>query len=162
MADMEDVFRRAGERFRSAANTSLEDAGPQRLRYHLLRLTVVGLTREDVRELGELARLAFQDADVREQASKIKQNPDASPLAFAIADIVEQASTGLGGAVSPKSVMFGAVLGAYAGLDAIPDVNAPFAATLGAIAGAIATSTSTFVTDDISRQSWFEYLRMDD
>ncbi len=162
MADTEDIFRRAGEHFRSAANTSLEDAGPQRLRYHLLRLTVVGLTRKDVQDLGELARLAFQDSDVREQATTIKQSADASPLAFAIADIVEQASTGLGGAVSLKSVMFGAVLGAYAGLDGNPDVSAPFAATLGAIAGAIATSTSTFVTDNISRQSWFEYLRMDD
>ncbi len=65
---------------------TLEDAGPQRLRYHLLRLTVAGLTEHDVEDLGEPGRLAFQDSDAAEQAEKIVERPDASPLARPIAD----------------------------------------------------------------------------
>ena len=90
-------FGEAGERFRSAVGLGLEDAGARRLRYHLLRLSVAGLTRKDVADLGELGRPAFQESDVTEQAAKIKQRPDASPLAFAIADILERAGSGVRG-----------------------------------------------------------------
>jgi len=162
MAGTEEMARRAGEFFRVAAGFSIEDAEPQRLRYHLLRLTVVGLTQEDVADLGELSRLAFQDSDVKKQATKIKERVDASPLAFAIADVVEQAGDILGGRVSPKTVLFGAVLGAYTSLGGASDVPESTVATLGAIGGAVAVSTSTFVTDNINRKSWFEYLRMDE
>ncbi len=44
----------AGDRFRLSADFGFEDAGPQRLRYHLLRLTVLGLNRQDVEDLVEL------------------------------------------------------------------------------------------------------------
>ena len=162
MPGTDDIARRAGEFFGVAARLSFEDAGPQRLRYHLLRLTVVGLTREDIDDLGELGRLAFQESDVTKQAAKIKQRADTSPLAYAIADIVEQASSGLGGPVGPKALMFGAVLGAYASLSHVSGVPESSTAVLGAIGGAIAMSTSTFVTNNVNRKSWFEYLRMDE
>ncbi|MDQ4048434.1 MAG: hypothetical protein M3131_03505 [Actinomycetota bacterium] len=97
-----------------------------------------------------------------EQATKIQQRPDVSPLAFAIADIVQTAASGgIGAPVSLKAVMFGAVLGAYTSLSDVPAVDDPIAATLGAIAGAVATSTSIFITENISGQAWSEYLSME-
>jgi hypothetical protein len=162
MPGTEEMAYLAGELFRVAAGFSFEDAEPRRLRYHLLRLTVVGLAKEDVADLGELGRLAFQGSDVKTQATKIKQRVDASPLAFAIADIVEQAGDVVGGRVDPKAVMLGAVLGAYTSLGGASDVPESSVATLGAIGGAVAASTSTFVADNINQQSWFEYLRMDE
>ena len=162
MPGTDEMAHRAGEFFRVAAGLSFEDAEPQRLRYHLLRLTVVGLTKEDVADLAELGRLAFQDSDVKKQATKIKQRVDASPLAFAIADIVEQAGDVLGGRVSTKTVMLGAVLGAYTSLGGASDVPQSSVATLGAIGGAVAVSTNAFVADNINQKSWFEYLRMDE
>ena len=56
--------------------------------------------------------------------------------------------------------MLGAVLGAYASLTHVPAVDESFAGTLGAIGGAVAMSTSTFITDNITSQSWSEYVNM--
>jgi hypothetical protein len=58
--------------------------------------------------------------------------------------------------------MLGAVLGAYTSLGGARDVPESSVATLGAIGGSVAASTSTFVADNINQQSWFEYLRMDE
>ena len=55
--------------------------------------------------------------------------------------------------------MFGAVLGAYTSLG-LRDPDPPTTALLGAIGGAVAMSISTFIHDNINRQSWAEYLRM--
>ncbi len=162
MAEANDLSREAGGHFRSAVDLSFEDAMQQRLRYHLLRLTLVGLTREDVEDLGELGRLAFQESDVTGQATKIKQRPDASSLAFAIADILERAGGGVRGPVSLRTVMLGAVLGAYASLGGVRDDAQTAAAVLGAIAGAVATSTRTFVLDNIDRRATAEYLSMEE
>ncbi len=162
MSETKDTSREAGEHFRSAAHFSFEDAQQHKFRYHLLRLTVVGLTKEDVEDLGELARLAFQESDVTGQTTKIKQRADASSLAFAIADILEGAGSGVGGPVSLRAVLLGAVLGAYASLGGVEDVDESAVAILGAIGGAVAVSTSTFINDNITRQSWDEYLRMQD
>jgi hypothetical protein len=115
VSQTEDISREAGERFDDAVGFGFEDARLLHLSYHLLRLTVVGLTQADVEDLGELGRLAFQESDVTQQTAKIKQRPDAS-LAFAIADIVEQAGQGLSGPAARRPVMFGAVLGAYTAL----------------------------------------------
>src|SRR5690348_15879531 len=82
----------AGEQFDSAARFGFEDAMQRRLRYHLLRLTVVGLTQQDVQELGELASLAFEGSDVSQQATAISRRVDASPLATAIAQIMQKAT----------------------------------------------------------------------
>ncbi len=151
----------AGEHFSSAVGLGFEDAAARRLRYHLLRLSVVGLTKRDVDDLGELRRLAFQESDVTQQAAKIKQRPDASSLAFAVADILERAGRGVRGPVSLKAVMFGTILGAYTSL-AVRDADPSTTAILGAIGGAVAMSTSTFIHDNINRHSWAEYLRMQD
>jgi hypothetical protein len=162
MPTIEDLSRRAGEIFRRAAGLSFEDTKLQRLRYHLERLTLAGLTTEDVKDLGVLGGLAFEGLDVTKQAISIKKRADASPLAFAIADIVEQAASDLNGQASPRSLMFGAVLGAYTALGGVSDVSESSAATLGAIGGAIAVATSTAVTDNINRKSWIEYLQTKD
>lgn len=50
----EAVSREAAELFRSGRDFVLEDMQLRRLRYHLLRLTTVGLTQVDVEDLGSL------------------------------------------------------------------------------------------------------------
>ena len=153
-----DLSREAGEHFRSSTDLSFDDAMQRRLRYHLLRLTVVGLTSDDVEDLSELGRLAFQDSDVTEQSTKIKQRPSASPLAFAIADILERAGGGRPASVSLRTVMLGAVLGAYTALGGVPDDHRSTAAVLGAVGGAIATSTSAVILANIDQLGSIEYL----
>jgi hypothetical protein len=154
MSDSMDVSRAAGDRFGSAMGFSLGDAEQRRIRYHLLRLTVAGLTRQDVTDLGELARLAFQDSDVTQQATMIKERADASPLAFAIADIVER-SPNRGS--SSRPAMLGAVLGAYA---AFGDGDRQDAAISGAVAGAVAACTSNFIVEQVDRMAWSDYVDM--
>jgi hypothetical protein len=163
MSQPQDISREAGRRFSGAGGFSFEDAQLLHLRYHLLRLTVIGVTQEDVTDLAELGRLAFQESDVAQQVAKIKQRSDASPLAFAIADIVEQAGSGIGGVpAGPRAVMWGAVLGAYTGLGEEQPNRQLDAAVLGAIGGAVAVSTSTFVAERVDQQAWAEYLRTED
>jgi hypothetical protein len=154
----------------------LEDAERRRLRYHLLRLTLAGLTTEDVEDLRILGRVAFQEfeAEVREQTAKIKQRAGTSSLAFAIADIVEHAAVertaDLRGPGGLKAVMLGAVLGAYTSLGIVAEsdlgniagIEKSTVATLGAIGGAIATWTSTIVRDNINDLGWAAYTRTDD
>lgn len=114
MSGTETSFGEMGERFESATHFGFEDAILRRLRYHLLRLTVVGLTRQEVQELGELGRLAFDGSDVSQEAAMISQRADASPLASAIAWVITRAAAGFGGPVSMPAVMMGAVLAASA------------------------------------------------
>ncbi len=158
MPETKKTPREAGEHFGAATQLSLEDAQQHKFRYHLLRLTLVGLTQEDIEDLGELGRLAFQESDLTDQANKIKQRAGASSLAFAIADILERAGSGEG---RSKAAMLGAVLGAYTSLGGGGDRDVDVA-ILGAIGGAVAMSTSAFILDNINRQSWAEYLRMQD
>jgi hypothetical protein len=151
----------AGQRFRLAVQLGIEDAQQLHLRYHLLRLSVVGLTKKDQEELLELGRLAFQGSDVTKQVDKIKGRSSASPLAVALADIVGQATLGLGGPVDTRALMLGAVLGAYAAFadgGSSNDEQQLAAAILGAIGGAVATTTSTLVTDNVLQRAWSEYL----
>jgi hypothetical protein len=159
-----DISREARERFRSAAALSLEDAMQQRLQYHLVRLTVVGLSNEEVKDLGELGRLSFQGfaGDVPEQVTKIKQRPSTSPLAFALADILEQAASGSNASFSLKTVMLGAVLGAYAALAGIATDDQAAVAVVGAVAGAVAASTSPIVLDNINQLGSREYSSIQD
>ncbi|MBT2546670.1 hypothetical protein J7E99_40010, partial [Streptomyces sp. ISL-44] len=142
VSDATGVSRRAGELFRSGGDRILDDVGRRRIQYHLLRLTLVGLTRDDVEDLRELARLAFEDADVTGQAAKIKERAGASTLAVAIADIVEQARAA-GPQGSRAQVMMGAVLGAYAMVGGtvaesdLPFESLPAAAVVAAVGGAL-------------------------
>lgn len=156
-----DIFQDVGDHFRSAVDTGLGDAETRRLRYHLVRLTTVGLTKEDVRDLGELGRLAFQESDVTKQVAKIKQRSDASPLAQVITSIVESAASS-NFPVKLRAVMFGAVLGAYTAMRAPRSMDESVVAALGAIAGSVAVSTHTFLGERIAEQSWAQYLRMDE
>lgn len=96
------------------------------------------------------------------QSTKIKERADASYLAFAIADIVEQGSSGRPASVSLGTVLVGAALGAYAALGDIPKEEEPTFAVLGAIGGAVAATTSTIILGNIDQQSVAEYLRMAD
>ena len=160
MSQTKGFSHEAGEQFGTAAGFGFEDATQRRLRYHLLRLTVAGLTRQDVEELGELARLAFDNSDVTERTTRIKQRPDISPLGFAIADIVERASSGVGGPASLRSVMLGAVLGAYASLRDGWELDRADAAVVGAVGGAVAMPVSGFVLDNIEQVSAREYFGM--
>ncbi|WP_314252643.1 hypothetical protein [Streptomyces sp. DSM 40907] len=154
MTISEDVSREAGEQFSFARRFIHDDVQQQRLHYHLLRLTVVGLAQEEVEELRELGRLAFEDADVREQSTKIKQRAGASALAVALADIVERAEPG---APRPQA-MVGAVLGAYAGLHSVPGMDESTVAVLGAIGGAISATISPIVFESIEVVGLESYL----
>jgi hypothetical protein len=154
----------AGEHFRTAIQFGIEDAQLLRLKYHILRLSVVGLTDKDQKDLLELGRLSFQGSDVAKQAEKITSRRDASPLAVALAAIVGQGAPGVSGETGGRAIMFGAVLGAYAALG-LPDANHDdrvAAATIGAIGGAVATSTSAFVTERLLQQPWSSYLNPED
>ncbi len=62
----------------------------------------------------------------------------------------------------PREALFGAVLGAYAGLQRVEGMDEMSVATLGAIGGAVAMSTSRFIEQNIGRQAWSEYVRADD
>jgi hypothetical protein len=86
MSETGTFSHEAGEQFDSAARFGFEDTMQRRLRYHLLRLTVVGLTQQDVQELGELARLAFEGSDVSQQAATISRRVDAPRRAVRLAE----------------------------------------------------------------------------
>jgi hypothetical protein len=113
-------------------------------------------------DLGELSRLAFQESNVTEQSTRIKERADASPLAVAIADILERAASGRPGSVSLGSVLLGAALGAYTSLHGFQDGHETAMAILGSIGGAVAASTSALILDNINQQGAYEYLRMED
>lgn len=148
--------------FQEAAGFAFEDAQLRRLHYHLLRLTVVGLTRPDVAELGDLGRLVFTDADYAGQVAAIRGRADASPLASAIAEIMETAASGVGGPARPAAVLLGAVLGAHAGFGfEQPDERAR-AAIAGAVGGAVAGSVGELVQRTIEEIGAPEYTRVDD
>jgi hypothetical protein len=138
--------------YHNATDKSFDDAR-RGLRYVLLRLSLLGLTEQDRAELGELARLAFQESDVTAAANQIKNRAAASPLAIAIADIVAS-SRG-----SQRMAMLGAVLGAYAALHAVGDGSGShiFQGVLGAIAGAVALSTSTFAQNALEENLWRKF-----
>jgi hypothetical protein len=164
MSATQTLMRDAGERFENGLGFAVDDAMQRRLRYHLLRLTVVGLSRDEIPLIVDLARQAFEDADVADRARAIRERPGASVLAAAIAGIVERSGTG--NQFAPRAqVVVGAVLGAYAGLtdagSADPD-EATTAAVLGAVGGATAVSLGRFVSEQVGRVGVADYLRTDD
>ncbi|HLM04329.1 MAG TPA: hypothetical protein VK402_03950 [Blastococcus sp.] len=151
----------ANERFEEAVRFAFQDAQQRRLRYHLLRLTVAGLSHDEVRPLVELGRLAFDGADVTEQASSIKERPGATPLGSALASIVER------GPVSDQfatraDVLIGAVTGAYAGLRNASSGDGTQAAVLGAVGGGTAAAVGRFVRERITEVGEIDYLEPDE
>ena len=161
MSETHTIQDDSGERFEEAAQLAFEDAEQRRLRYHLLRLTVAGLSHDEIPPLVELGRLAFDGADVTEQVGVIKQRPGATPLASALASVVER------GPVSAQfatraDVLIGAVTGAYAGMRDAGSGDAGQAAVLGAVGGATATAVGRFIQDRITEVGESEYLRPDE
>lgn len=156
----QDISLMAGSLYGSGVNRIFDDVAQRRLHYHLLRLTLVGLSREDIDELRKLAQLVFDGADVSEQTDRIRQHPGSSGLAVAIADIVGGTPDGL----PRERALLGAVLGAYTmtgGSSAAADLPADFrdaAAVLGAVGGAIAASTSRLVLKRIDQVGLADYL----
>ena len=91
-----------------------------------------------------------------EAANQIKGRSSASPLAVAIADIVA-ASSEQGGQKMTKMAMLGAVFGAYPARNDHNILNG----ILGAIAGAVAVTTSKFIQDDMEMKLWRQFVEMD-
>jgi hypothetical protein len=164
MSETPTLLRDPGERFDQAVNFAVEDAQLRLLRYHLIRLTVVGLSRDEVPSIIELARLAFDDGDVTDQARAVRERPGASPLAAAIAGIVERSRTG--GLFAPRGeVVVGAVIGAYAAMMDAGSGNAadaPAAAILGAVGGGTAASVGRFIQQQIAAVGIPAYLDSDE
>ena len=131
----------------------LQDIARRRLRYHLLRLTVAGLAREDIGDLLVLADRAFSDVDTGPAATAITGSAEASPLARCIAEIVGQPSR-----AHPRDRLLGAVFGAYAGVAKGPDDQKASMAMTGALAGALALSLNTALGVERDRQLWDIYL----
>jgi hypothetical protein len=164
MSDTQTLSSDAGQRFGEAVDVAFEDAQQRLLRYHLLRLTVVGLARDEVPLIGDLARSAFDDADVADRVRAITDRPGASPLAAAIAGVVERIRTG--GPFAPRGeVVVGAVVGAYAAMRDAGSGNredATAAAVLGAVGGGTAVSVGRFIQDQVAAVGVPAYLAVDE
>jgi hypothetical protein len=158
MSDMQTRPIEARDRFDSAADFVGEDIENQLLRYHLLRLTVVGLRRQEIEPLLALARQAFAEADVTEQVEAITGASDSSPLAVAIAGIVAAAPRAVPGSAPRASAMTGAVVGAYAALRD-DSSDRMLTAVLGAVGGALARSFGPSVDEQIARVGTAAYLQ---
>jgi hypothetical protein len=152
----------AAEQFRSAVDFAFEDMDQQRLRYHLLRLTVAGLSQQDVEELGEISRLAFTDGDVSAAADRLRQRADARPLAVVLADLAQAAASGAGRRASVRSVLLGAILGAYAGLREIEGMGRSQVAILGAVGGAVAVAAVDVALEIADRVGADDYARVEE
>ncbi|MGW1784536.1 hypothetical protein ACWCQQ_36285 [Streptomyces sp. NPDC002143] len=147
-------FLNASRYVELGANFCTEDLRNRRFHYHLLRLHSV-LTDADVEDLQELGRQAFQNGNAADQADKIKDRADASPLALTIADITRSAAL-----LSPgdeKEALVGALMGAYLSTAGIEGVDKSLVACLGAIAGAITLSGET-TRNSIPEVPLSEYL----
>ena len=154
MTDIQNIVISAGVQFSGALATGMEDVRIGRLHYHLLRLTLAGLTHEDVAGLDELGRLALQGSDITAQATKVRERQDSSPLARAIAEIV---SVDRPDHAELKHRLLGAVLGAYIG---VHDDNADVRALLaiqGAASGAAAAVLIAAINRGRADQAWEHY-----
>jgi hypothetical protein len=89
MTEQNSTSLDAGVNFDFATGLSFDDAR-NGLKYVLLRLSLLGLSAEDQQELRELAKLAFNDLDVKNAAARITNTNTASRLAVAIAEIVQR------------------------------------------------------------------------
>ena len=118
--------------------------------YPLQRLSLVGLSRRDMKELTELGEAVFQDGNVNEVVKRIWERQGASPLAVVIASIVNSVEKN-----DKREAVVGAIFGAYAGLES----RRMREAVLGAIGGALAATTYSDLQEfleevEISWQRW--------
>jgi hypothetical protein len=123
----------ASDRFNEGIRLFGED-GEGGLRYILLRLELAGLTEQDQRNLGDLVTIACQGQDVTESADRVRKAESASPLAVAIADIVQKANS------HRKAVALGAIFGAHGAVGSGDPIEA-------AVTGAVAASSIAFIDD---------------
>jgi hypothetical protein len=124
----------ASDRFNEGIRLFGED-GEGGLRYILLRLELAGLTEQDQRNLGDLVAIACQGQDVTESADRVRKAESASPLAVAIADIVQKANS------HGKAAALGAIFGAHGAVGSGGD---PIEA---AVAGAVAACSIALIDD---------------
>ena len=155
MSDTEDI---RGDKLLEAFSVMMlqrrlpfEDAR-RGLRYPLQRLSLVGLSQQDMKELTELGQAVIQDGDVREAAKRIGERRGASPLAVVIAGVVHNAEKR-----DEMEVMLGAIFGAFAGLES----RRMSEAVLGAMGGALAATTYSDLQKhlkelEVSWQEWSE------
>ncbi|WP_030275616.1 hypothetical protein [Streptomyces sp. NRRL B-24484] len=153
----QDLCPGPGGAFRIARDFVVEDAALGRLRHHLLRLTTVGLSRDEAEDLGELGRLAFRSSDIAGCTRRIRDRAGASRLAVALADIVEHA-----GQDERGPVLVGAVLGACAGLGSVGSDEGASAALLGAVGGAVVAAARPFVDRRMQQEGLAVYLGAED
>jgi hypothetical protein len=125
------------------------------LGYPLRRLGVVGLSQRDIEELTELGQAVFQDGDVHGIAKRIWERQGASPLAVAIANIVNSVEKH-----DKREAVVGAIFGAYTRLES----GRMREAVLGAIGGALAATTYSDLQDFLgeSEMSWQRWAKMGD
>jgi hypothetical protein len=158
VSDAQDIWEEAGEVYRSGIGFSIQDSALG-LRYPLRRLgSLLRLPEQDREELTELGRIVIQEGDVGEVADRIRERQDASPLAVAVAAIVQEARFSGGG--DTRGAMLGAVFGAYAGLESSQTGDEPHVgAVLGAIGGALAVTTYTQLQEILEARSlsWREW-----
>jgi hypothetical protein len=147
-SEEQDLAREAGNLYDNARNFASEDARLG-LKYMLLRLSLLGLSDHDQKQLRKLARLVFADADgaqeeAGQEAERIRSRKTASPLAVAITNIVSSAS-------EKKMAMLGAVFGAYAGHG-----RNIASGILGAVAGVVAFSTNDLLQQHLEMKRFLE------
>jgi hypothetical protein len=136
----------AGQRCQSAVDLGREDFQLRALKYPLLRLSIHGLTAQDQRELADLAKDIVGEQDTTTSVNMIVNRKSASPIAIAIARIVESARG------SKWLAMLGAVVGAHAALGmSIGSQGDIGLDVLGAIVGAACSENSQFLQQVIGQ-----------
>ena len=146
------------QQFHNAVDRAFDDVQQRRLRYHLLRLTVAGLSRDDRPDLLEVARLAFAGEDVGPAVAKVQEREGVTELAVVLAKLVGAA----GGRAAPRDVLLGAVLGAYAGIARFEGLDDSQVAIVGAVAGAVAAEAMPAAIKAAEAVGEADYLRLED
>src|SRR6266496_1558604 len=145
--DLKEFSLKAGAYYKASFELTTEDARAG-LKYHLRRLSLLGLSEKDQKQLHDLAELAFRDQDVASPAGEIKGRKSASPLAVALADLISEAT-------DRRMAVLGAVFGAYAGLSSDGERKVADG-ILGAIAGVVAVTTNNFVLHQLDLARFIE------
>jgi hypothetical protein len=149
--NMRTSAEEARSRFTEGVDLTIKD-GRFGLKYVLLRLRHAGLTDQDRANLGDLVAIACRDQDVTEAADRVRKAEAASPLAVAIADIVENAQN------HRKAAALGAIFGAHGAVFPSRDERDPVAE---AVAGAIAACSITLLDDQRLGIDLDEFLVLD-
>jgi hypothetical protein len=142
-SDPADLAKEAANLCKVAINRHREDAHLG-LKYLFERMTTGGLAMADVPELQQLGIAVFKNSGVAVAAKRVRQRHTASPLAVAIANVVEAAPPD-----QQQAVLLGAVLSAHAAVDIGQGDHAllVFAAISGAAVAQTTILTQPFIAD---------------